>query len=123
MTYECVTCKRSISALATVCPGCGEPNAGEKAKRYAELPSAQPPTPDALTRKLHPDEVLAAVIGAAPRTRAEVTQAIWAYIIKHRLLDAKQKTVIADGKLAAVFYGKKNVTMFEMTKLISNHMR
>ncbi len=111
--------------MATVCPGCGEPNAGEKAKRYAELPNAptQPATPDALTRKVYPDEVLAAVIGAAPRSRAEVTQAIWAYITKHRLLDAKQKTVIADGKLADVFDGKKSVTMFEMTKLISNHMR
>ena len=66
---------------------------------------------------------LAAVIGAAPMPRTEVTKKIWEYIKKHDLQDAaNRRNINADDKLKAVFGGKKQVTMFEMTKLISGHL-
>ena len=66
---------------------------------------------------------LAAVIGSAARPRTEVTSAIWTYIKKHDLQDPKNKrNILADDKLKAVFGGKKTVTMFEMTALVSKHL-
>ena len=65
---------------------------------------------------------LAAVIGAAPIPRTEVTKKIWEYIKKNNLQDAANKRNInADAKLKVIF-GKDQVTMFEMTKLISAHL-
>ncbi len=66
---------------------------------------------------------LAAVIGGEARPRTEVTSAIWTYIKKHNLQDPKNKrNILADDKLKAVFGGKKTVTMFEMTALVSKHL-
>lgn len=66
---------------------------------------------------------LAAVIGGDSRPRTEVTSAIWTYIKKHNLQDPKNKrNILADDKLKAVFGGKKTVTMFEMTALVSKHL-
>ena len=70
-----------------------------------------------------PDATLAAVVGAAPLPRTELTKKLWAYIKKNGLQDKKVKTNInADDKLKAVFGGKKTVSMFEMTKLVSQHV-
>ncbi len=70
-----------------------------------------------------PDATLAAVVGAAPLPRTELTKKLWAYIKKNGLQDKKVKTQInADDKLKAVFGGKKSVSMFEMTKLVSGHV-
>ena len=70
-----------------------------------------------------PDATLAAVVGAAPLPRTELTKKLWAYIKKNGLQDKKVKTNInADDKLKAVFGGKKCVSMFEMTKLVSGHV-
>jgi upstream activation factor subunit UAF30 len=67
--------------------------------------------------------VLAAVIGAAAIPRTEVTKKVWEYIKKHKLQDeANKRNINADDKLKAVFGGKKQVSMFEMTKLISGHL-
>lgn len=69
-------------------------------------------------------DTLAAVIGASPAPRTEVTKKVWAYIKKNGLQDTKNKRMInADDKLKAVFGGKKQVSMFEMTKLISGHLK
>ena len=66
---------------------------------------------------------LGAVIGRAPAPRTEVTKKIWAYIKKNNLQDAANKRMInADDKLKAIFGGKKQVSMFEMTKLVSAHL-
>ncbi|MCC7469998.1 MAG: SWIB/MDM2 domain-containing protein [Bacteroidetes bacterium] len=66
---------------------------------------------------------LAAVVGKGPMPRSEVVKGLWAYIKKHGLQDAKNKRNInADDKLKAVFGGKKTVSMFEMTKLVSKHL-
>ena len=65
---------------------------------------------------------LAAVVGAGPMPRSEVVKAMWVYIKKHDLQNpANKRNILADDKLKAVF-GKDEVTMFEMTKLVSNHL-
>lgn len=71
-----------------------------------------------------PNEKLAAVVGAAPLPRTELTKKLWAYIKKNGLQDKKVKTQInADDKLKAVFGGKAAVSMFEMTKLVSKNLK
>ena len=70
-----------------------------------------------------PNEKLAAVVGAAPLPRTELTKKLWAYIKKNKLQDTKVKTMInADAALKAVFGGKTKVSMFEMTKLVSGNL-
>lgn len=71
-----------------------------------------------------PDDKLAAVVGSSPLPRTELTKKLWAYIKKNGLQDKKVKTQInADDKLKAVFNGKSKVSMFEMTKLVSGHVK
>ncbi len=77
----------------------------------------------AFMKPMQPDAVLAEVVGAKPMPRTEVTKKLWDYIKKNNLQDKKNKRMInADAKLAAVFGGKKQVSMFEMTKLVSKHL-
>jgi upstream activation factor subunit UAF30 len=77
----------------------------------------------ALMKPIQPDAVLAAVIGSKPVPRGQMTKKLWDYIKKNGLQDAKKRTLInADDKLKAVFGGKKQVSMFEMTKLVSKHV-
>ena len=71
-----------------------------------------------------PDAALSAVVGSAPLPRTELTKKLWAYIKKNGLQDKKVRTQInADDKLKVVFGGKAKVSMFEMTKLVSNHLK
>ena len=78
----------------------------------------------AFMKPLTPDTHLAAVVGAKALPRTEVTKKIWAYIKKNGLQDKKNRRMInADDKLKAVFGGKKQVNMFEMTKLVSKHLK
>ena len=66
---------------------------------------------------------LAAILGSKPLPRTQVTKKLWAYIKKNKLQDTKNKRNInADDKLKKVFNGKKQVSMFEMTKLVSKHL-
>ena len=77
----------------------------------------------AFMKPMTPSASLGAVIGASAMPRTEVTKKIWAYIKKHGLQDTKNKRNInADDKLKAVFGGKKQVSMFEMTKLVNKHL-
>ncbi len=77
-----------------------------------------------LTAPMQPDAVLAAVIGERTMPRTEVTKKIWEYIRKNNLQDSvNRRQINADEKLKALFGGKKNVTMFELTKHVSNHMK
>ena len=70
-----------------------------------------------------PSDKLAAVVGAKPIPRTEVTKRLWAYIKKNKLQDQTNKRMIkADATLKAVFGGKAQVNMFEMTKLVSKHL-
>ena len=88
------------------------------AKKTTRKPNA------AFMKPLTPSAVLAAVVGANPLPRTDVTKKIWAYIKKHKLQDSvNRRNINADDKLKAVFGGKKTVSMFEMTKLISAHLK
>jgi chromatin remodeling complex protein RSC6 len=82
-------------------------------------------TPNAAFMKpVTPDEKLAKVAGDKPLPRTQLTKKLWAYIRKNGLQDAKKRTLInADENLKAVFNGKKQVSMFEMTKLVSGHVK
>lgn len=82
-------------------------------------------TPNAAFMKpLSASPALAAVIGEKPMPRTEVTKRLWDYIKKHKLQDPKNKRMInSDDKLGAVFGGKKQVSMFDMTKLVGKHLK
>ncbi len=77
----------------------------------------------AFLKPVQPDEALAKIVGSKPLPRTDLTKKLWDYIKKNKLQDAKKKTQInADDALKAVFNGKKSVSMFEMTKLVSGHL-
>jgi chromatin remodeling complex protein RSC6 len=82
-------------------------------------------TPNAAFMKpMQPDEALSAVVGNGPLPRTEITKKLWQYIKRNGLQDAKQRRNInADEKLGRVFGGKKQVSMFEMTKLVNKHIK
>ncbi len=70
-----------------------------------------------------PDAALSAVVGSNPLPRTELTKKLWIYIKKNGLQDKKVRTQInADDKMKLIFNGKKSVSMFEMTKLVSGHV-
>ena len=74
-------------------------------------------------RPMKISDTLAEVVGNKPIPRTEVVKKLWAYIKKNKLQDAKnRRNINADDKLKAVFGGKKTVSMFEMTKLVSKHL-
>ncbi len=74
-------------------------------------------------KPLNPSAMLATVVGNKPLPRTEITKRLWAYIKKNGLQDPVQRRMInADDNLKAVFGGRKTVSMFEMTKLVSKHL-
>ena len=78
----------------------------------------------AFMKPVQPDGALSGVVGNKAIPRTEVTKKLWAYIKRNGLQDKKKRTMInADDKLRTVFGGKKQVTMFEMTKLVSRHLK
>jgi chromatin remodeling complex protein RSC6 len=91
--------------------------AAKKASGAKRKPNA------AFMKPMSPSPALAAVIGSSAMPRTEVTSKLWAYIKKNSLQDSTNKRMInADDKLKAVFGGKKQVSMFEMTKLVAGHL-
>jgi chromatin remodeling complex protein RSC6 len=75
-----------------------------------------------IAQEVIPDEQLAAVVGKDPLTRANLTKKVWDYIKANNLQDSKdRRSINADAKLRPIF-GKDQVTMFEMTKLINQHV-
>jgi upstream activation factor subunit UAF30 len=120
---------------------------GKKAskKPAAKKPAARKPMKKAATKKSAPkakkpatkrkpnaafmkpmtvSSTLAQVIGSNPMPRTEVTSKLWGYIKKNNLQDKTNRRIInADDKLREVFGGKKQVSMFEMTKLVSKHLK
>ena len=90
---------------------------GTMAKKSARKPNA------AFMKPVTPDAALAAVVGSNPLPRTEMTKKLWAYIKKNGLQDKKNKRMInADAALKVVFGGKGQVSMFDMTKLVSKHV-
>jgi len=95
------------------------------AKKPAAKKAASARKPNAaFMKEMRPSSELAAVVGQNPMPRTEVTKKVWDYIKKNKLQDNVNKRLInADDKLRAVFGGKNKVSMFEMTKLVSNHLK
>ena len=78
----------------------------------------------ALQRPVQPDDKLAAVVGSQPQPRTEITKKMWDYIKKNNLQDSKnRRNINADAKLKPIFDGKDQVSMFEMTKLVNQHIK
>ncbi len=91
---------------------------GGGAKRAKRAPNP------AFMKPMQPSEELGAVVGARPMPRTEVTKRIWDYIRKNGLQDQKNRRQInADDRLRAVFGGRRQVSMFEMTKLVNQHLK
>ena len=77
----------------------------------------------AFMKPVTPDAALSEVVGSKPLPRTELTKKLWAYIKKNGLQDKKNKRMIkSDDALKAVFGGKPQVNMFEMTKLVNKHL-
>lgn len=92
----------------------GKASSGEKKPRQAT---------GGITRPVQPDAQLSAVVGNGPIPRSELTKKIWDYVKKNGLQDSKNRRMInADAKLRPIF-GKDQVSMFEMTKLVNQHVK
>jgi upstream activation factor subunit UAF30 len=126
------------AAKKTAKKGAKKPAAKKPAKKPAKKASAKKAAPKKAAKKtgakrkpnaafmkaMMPSTTLAAVVGSMPLPRTEVTKKIWDYIKKNKLQDSINRRLInADEKLRQVFGGKKQVSMFEMTKLVSNHLK
>lgn len=78
----------------------------------------------ALKRPVQPDAALAAVVGSQPQPRTEITKKMWDYIKANNLQDAQnRRNINADAKLRPIFNGQSQVSMFEMTKLVNQHIQ
>ena len=128
------TAKKSTAApakKAAANPAAAAKPAAKKAAapaKAAAKPAAKPAAarkPNAaFMKEMTPSGELAAVVGNKPLPRTEVTKKVWDYIKAQNLQDAANRRMInADDKLKAVFGGKAQVSMFEMTKLISDHLK
>ena len=74
-------------------------------------------------KPVQPDAALAPVVGSKPLPRTELTKKLWGYIKKNGLQDKKNKRMInADATLKVIFKGKAQVSMFDMTALVSKHV-
>jgi upstream activation factor subunit UAF30 len=80
--------------------------------------------PQGLQKAVQPSPELAAIVGREPLPRTEITKKLWEYIKAHRLQDAQDKRQIhADATLEPIFGGKTSISMFELAKLVSQHVR
>ncbi|HEV8646899.1 MAG TPA: SWIB/MDM2 domain-containing protein [Burkholderiales bacterium] len=117
--------KKSKKAAPKKAKKAAKKAAPKKAKKAAKKKSGAKRKPNAAFMKpMTPTASLAAVIGGSPMPRTEVTKKLWAYIKRNGLQDSKnRRNINADDKLQDVFGGKKQVSMFEMTKLVSRHLK
>ena len=93
-------------------------------KSRAKAKSRTKRSPNAAFMKpMRPSASLSAVVGSSPLPRTEITKRLWAYIKRKGLQDNKNRRMInADDSLRPVFGGKRQVSMFEMTKLVNKHL-
>ena len=98
--------------------------AARKPAAKAKKPAAKRKPNAAFMKPMTPSATLAGVVGSTPIPRTEVTSKLWGYIKKNNLQDKTNRRMInADDKLRDVFGGKKQVSMFEMTKLVAKHLK
>lgn len=94
-----------------------------EAVQAPDAPAPKRAVNSAFMKALTPSPALAAIVGATPLPRTEVTKQVWVYIKKHNLQDATDRRMInADAKLKKIF-NKPQASMFEMTKMISQHLK
>ena len=92
------------------------------AKKRAKAKKRKPNA--AFMKPVTPDAKLSEVVGGSPMPRTQLTKKLWSYIKRKGLQDKKNRRMInADDALRAVFGGKSKVSMFEMTKLVSRHVK
>ena len=92
--------------------------------KKASKPKSKRKANPALMKPVQPDAALGAIVGTKPLPRGQLTKKLWDHIKKNKLQDAKKRTMInADDLLKVIFNGKKQVSMFEMTKLVSRHVK
>ena len=92
-------------------------------KKAAKKKAKRKPNPSFM-KPVQPNATLGAIVGNKPLPRTQVTKKMWAYIKKNNLQDTQNRSMInADDKLKAIFGGKKQVSMFEMTKLVNKHIK
>jgi upstream activation factor subunit UAF30 len=119
--------KKAAKKPAAKRPAARKPMKKVAAKRpaaKAKKPATKRKPNAAFMRPMSLSSTLAAVIGNNPMPRTEVTSKLWGYIKKNNLQDKLNRRMInADDKLREVFGGKKQVSMFEMTKLVSKHLK
>lgn len=97
--------------------------AKKAAKKAPKKKSARKPNA-AFMKALTPSATLADVVGNKPAARTEFVKKIWDYIKKHGLQDKKNRRMInADAKLKALFGGKNQISMFELAKVLSKHVK
>ena len=98
--------------------------APKKATKKAAKKATKRKPNAAFMKPVTPNDKLAVVVGAAPLPRTELTKKLWIYIKKNGLQDKKNRRMInADAALKAVFAGRAQVSMFEMTKLVSKNLK
>ena len=118
--------KKAAKKPAARKPAAKKPMKKAAAKRpaaKAKKPATKRKPNAAFMKPMTPSATLAAVVGNSPMPRTEVTSKLWGYIKKNNLQDKTNRRMInADDKLREVFGGKKQVSMFEMTKLVNKHL-
>jgi chromatin remodeling complex protein RSC6 len=115
------TAKKATSTRSATATKAAAKPAAKSTAKAAAAPAKRTPNA-AFMKPMTPSKELAEIVGAKPLPRTEVTKKVWEYIKKHKLQDASNKRMInADAKLKAVLK-KPQVSMFEMTKIISTHL-
>jgi chromatin remodeling complex protein RSC6 len=117
------TAKKSSASAKKAAPRKAAAKKSAPAKKSTAKKSARTPNA-AFMKAMQPDAELSAVVGNKPMPRTEVTKKLWAYIKKNNLQDPKERRMInADDNLKPIFNGKKQVSMFDMTKLVNKHLK
>ena len=117
------TAKNPAAKKAATAKPAAKAPAKPAAKPAAKAPAKKRTPNPAFMKALTPSAALAAVVGATPLPRTEVVSKMWVYIKKHNLQDATNRRAInADDKLKPLF-GKNQVSMFELTKIVSGHLK
>jgi upstream activation factor subunit UAF30 len=116
--------KKASKKPAAKKPAARKPMKKAAPKKAAPKKAAKRKPNAAFMKPMTPSSTLAAVIGSSPMPRTEVTSKLWGYIKKNNLQDKTNRRMInADDKLRDVFGGKRQVSMFEMTKLVARHLK
>ncbi|MGI9140150.1 MAG: SWIB/MDM2 domain-containing protein [Gemmatimonadaceae bacterium] len=114
--------KKSSSKAKTAKRGSAKKKSATKSRAKAK-PKTKRKANAAFMKPMQPSGSLSAVVGSSPLPRTEVTKKLWAYIKRKGLQDSKNRRMInADDALRPVFGGKRQVSMFEMTKLVNKHL-